>query len=300
MELSLEQMKSVVHRLMKYENYFDAVLATGDDNIVDIRFDEIKVNKPLFTIERDPALTLADRVQLNGYINIANAVAIDPLYIINPGDSDWLYVTFLTVKPGIDANYLAQKVWENETRTLTSSAGLTTEEHNKLMGMIWGWVWMNAWLDAIDKKYIKETHEKITTLINTDVTKIEKKLYEIESHNSLATEEIIDTIKEVETEVCSDIIRKSKELKEDNVKTRNLVRQKSEKIVKYAEKQLDRQEKIEKMIDDESEEIETLLEQNIDFEADEIEKEIEKQIDQEIQDIESNLPNNGNDNWTES
>ena len=28
MELSLEQMKSTVHRLMKFENYFDAVLVT--------------------------------------------------------------------------------------------------------------------------------------------------------------------------------------------------------------------------------------------------------------------------------
>ncbi len=84
MELSLEQMKAVVHRLMKYENYFDAVLATSDDNIVEVRSDEIRVNKPLFTIEREASLTLADRVQLNGYINISNAVTIDHLYIINP------------------------------------------------------------------------------------------------------------------------------------------------------------------------------------------------------------------------
>lgn len=65
MELSLEQMKAVVHRLMKFENYFDAVLVTVDDNIVEIRSDEIRVNKPLFTIEREVSLTLADRVQLN-------------------------------------------------------------------------------------------------------------------------------------------------------------------------------------------------------------------------------------------
>ncbi len=121
MELSLEQMKAVVHRLMKYENYFDAVLATSDDNIVEVRSDEIRVNKPLFTIEREASLTLADRVQLNGYINISNAVTIDHLYIINPWDTDWLYVTYLTVKPWIDAEYLAWKVWENPTRTLTEA-----------------------------------------------------------------------------------------------------------------------------------------------------------------------------------
>lgn len=84
MELSLEQMKATVHRLMKFENYFDAVLATADDNIVEIRSDEIRVNKPLFTIEREASLTLVDRVQLNGYINISAAVVINPLYIINP------------------------------------------------------------------------------------------------------------------------------------------------------------------------------------------------------------------------
>lgn len=84
MELSLEQMKATVHRLMKFENYFDAVLATSDDNIVEIRSDEIRVNKPLFTIEREASLTLVDRVQLNGYINISTAVVINPLYIINP------------------------------------------------------------------------------------------------------------------------------------------------------------------------------------------------------------------------
>ena len=299
MELSLEQMKSTVHRLMKFENYFDAVLVTWDDNIVEIRSDEIRVNKPLFTLERDPALTLSDRVQLNWYINIANAVALNPLYIINPGDSDWLYVTYLTVKPGIDANYLAGKVWDYDTRSLTSSAGLTIEEHNKLMAIYGGWVW-SGWLDAIDKKYIKETHQKVTELTNVDISPIQKKLNEIDSHNSLATSQIIDTIKQTETEICSDIVRKSDEIKKDNVATRQLIRQKTDKVVKYAEKQLDRQEKIEKMIEDEADELESLIEQNIDYEADEIEKEIEKQIDQEIQDIESNLQNNGNDNWTES
>ena len=83
------------------------------------------------------------------------------------------------------------------------------------------------------------------------------------------------------------------------MKTRNLVRQKSEKVVKYAEKQLDRQDKLEQMIEGEADEIETLLEQNIDFEADEIEKQINAQIDKEIEEIEPNLPNNGNNNGTE-
>lgn len=102
-----------------------------------------------------------------------------------------------------------------------------------------------------------------------------------------------------ENEVCSDIVRKSKELKEDNVTTRNLVRKKTKKIDENVSKLADRQEMTDNMIEDEANEIEKVLEQNIDFEADEIERWINTQIDQEIEEIESNLPNNGNNNGTE-
>ena len=96
-----------------------------------------------------------------------------------------------------------------------------------------------------------------------------------------------------------DIIRKSKELKEDNVKTRNLVRQKTKKLDENTQKIAGRQDLIDKTIEDEADEIETLIEQNIEKEADDIENEINKQIDKEIEEIEPNLPNNGNNNGTE-
>jgi len=128
----------------------------------------------------------------------------------------------------------------------TTSGGLTTEEHDKLMWISW-WGWyVRTWLDAIDKKYLKETHEKVITLTNTDISGIENTLNEIDSHNSLATERIIDTIKQESIEVSSDIIRKSKDLETSNVKTRNLVRQKTEKI----NKKLDKDEKDEKEWDE--------------------------------------------------
>jgi signal transduction histidine kinase len=139
-------------------------------------------------------------------------------------------------------------------------------------------------------------------LENANIAEINEKLNEIDSHIELAKEETIDTIKEVETEVCSDIIRKNKELKEDNITTRNLVRQKTKKIDENVSKLADRQEKTDKMIESEADEIEKLIEQNIDFEADEIEKQIQEQIDKEIEEIESNQSNqsnDGNNNGTE-
>lgn len=109
------------------------------------------------------------------------------------------------------------------------------------------------------------------------------------SQNDIANAKIIDRIDSSETEICSDIVRKTKELKEDNVKTRNLVRQKSEKVVKYAEKQLDRQEKTDKMIEDEANEIEKDLEKIFTQEADMIEKDLEDQYKMEADDIEKEI-----------
>lgn len=171
----------------------------------------------------------------------------------------------------------------------TTSGGLTTEEHDKLMWISW-WGWyVRTWLDAIDKKYLKETHEKVITLTNTDISGIENTLNEIDSHNSLATERIIDTIKQESIEVSSDIIRKSKDLEASNVKTRNLVRQKTEKIDKNVSKLSDRQDKADEMIEREADEIEEELEQIFEKEADMIENEIIAQFEKEADEIESNL-----------
>ena len=292
MELSLEQMKAVVHRLMQFENYFDAVLATWDDNIVEVRSDEIRVNKPLFTIEREASLTLADRVQLNGYINISNAVSINPLYIINPWDSDGLYVTYLTVKPWIDAEYLAGKVWENPDRTLTENPGLTAEEHDRLFTLptsAGGWFRSSSDFSAQDRKLIKETHEKVLTLENTIIPDYTDTLSEINSHIELAKTDVIDTIKETENEVCSDIVRKTKELKNDNISTRNLVREKTKKIDQNVSKLADRQDLTDKMIENEADEIEEQLEKIFKEEADMIEQLLEDQYKKEAQDIENEL-----------
>lgn len=120
----------------------------------------------------------------------------------------------------------------------TSSGWLTIEEHNKLMNLIGGWF---AWWDftASDRKLIKDTHEKVIQLENTDITNLESKIIEIDSHIDIAKWEIIDTIEESEIEVCSDIVRVKTELKKDNVATRNLVRQKTKKI----NEKLDKDEK---------------------------------------------------------
>ena len=126
---------------------------------------------------------------------------------------------------------------------------------------------------------------------------IETTLNEIDSHNSLAKTEIINTIKEVETVVCSDIIRKSKELKEDNVKTRNLVRQKTKKLDENVSKLADRQDKTDKMIEDEADEIESEIEKILNEEADMIENEI---YNKEADEIEKDITNQSNDGNSES
>lgn len=135
----------------------------------------------------------------------------------------------------------------------------------------------------------EELDKKIKEIPQVSLQNVEDTLNEIVSQNDIANAKIIDRINSSETEICSDIVRKTKELKEDNVKTRNLVRQKSEKVVKYAEKQLDRQEKTDKMIEDEANEIEKDLEKIFTQEADMIEKDLEDQYKMEADDIEKEI-----------
>lgn len=135
----------------------------------------------------------------------------------------------------------------------------------------------------------EELDKKIKEIPQVSLQNVEDTLNEIVSQNDIANAKIIDRIDSSETEICSDIVRKTKELKEDNVKTRNLVRQKSEKVVKYAEKQLDRQEKTDKMIEDEANEIEKDLEKIFTQEADMIEKDLEDQYKMEADDIEKEI-----------
>lgn len=135
----------------------------------------------------------------------------------------------------------------------------------------------------------EELDKKIKEIPQVSLQNVEDTLNEIVSQNDIANAKIIDRIDSSETEICSDIVRKTKEIKEDNVKTRNLVRKKSEKVVKYAEKQLDRQEKTDKMIEDEANEIEKDLEKIFTQEADMIEKDLEDQYKMEADDIEKEI-----------
>lgn len=143
----------------------------------------------------------------------------------------------------------AAQIWSYASRTLTESAGLTTEQAEQLTRVDervdikssdiraggGGGFSSQAIQTSISnaKREIIEKMEEIPTKIpQVSLEKVEESLNEIVSQNDIAKTEIIDTIKASENEVCSDIIRKSKELKEDNVKTRNLVRKKTEKINK--------------------------------------------------------------------
>lgn len=138
--------------------------------------------------------------------------------------------------------------------------------------------------------------EQIDKIPKTDLAKVEEQLNDIDSHITLAFGDTIDTIKETENEICSDIIRKSKDIETSNVKTRQLIRQKAEKIDKNVSKLSDRQDLTDKMIEDEADELEHQIEQLYEKEADDFEKEIEDQLNKEFDQIESeiNQLTNGN------
>lgn len=178
MTLDIETQKSVVHRLMKYENYFDAVLATSDDNAVSVESDEIKVNNPVFFIHRKVWLPATDEVILNGYINTTGALALNPAYVINPYDVNNKHVELLKVKPALDASYLAGEVWGYDERTLTAS-WLTAQEHDHLLqlrnrgggGTLINYESIEKWL-AKDREWLYKKIEEIPWLISSSETNI--------------------------------------------------------------------------------------------------------------------------------
>ena len=187
----------------------------------------------------------------------------------------------------------AAQIWAYADRTLTESAWLSTEEHDKLFSLensTWGGGWFSSQaIQSSINNAKREILEKIEEIPQVSLEKTEEKLSEIASQNDIYKNEIIDTIKSSENEVCSDIVRKSKELKEDNVTTRNLVRQKTKKIDENVLKLADRQDLIDKTIEDEADEIEESLEKIYEQEADMIERDLEEQYKREADEIEKEL-----------
>lgn len=143
---------------------------------------------------------------------------------------------------------------------------------------------------------VNELKEEIAKIPKTDLSGIENTLNDIDSHIELAKGEVIDTINEIENEICSDVVRTKTEIKKDNVTTRQLIRQKAEKIDKNVSKLADRQDLTDKMIEDEADELEDQIEELYEKEADDLEKEIDDQFNEEFDQIESeiNQLTNGN------
>ena len=195
-------------------------------------------------------------------------------------DTDYVYVT--TVGGYSDMSGVIYR----------DGGGLTTNESTHLLQLVnsTGGGFINY--EAINSHTTRKTNElkeEIAKIPKTDLSGINTKLNEICSQNDIANNTIIDTIKESENEICSDIIRKTKELKEDNVKTRNLIRQKTKKLDKNVSKLADRQDLTDKLIEDQAEEIEEWLERIYEQEIDMIENEINTQFEKEADEIESNL-----------
>ena len=135
----------------------------------------------------------------------------------------------------------------------------------------------------------EELDKKIKEIPQVSLQNVEDTLNEIVSQNDIANAKIIDRIDSSETEICSDIVRKTKELKEDNVKTRELVRQKTKKLDENVSKLADRQDLTDKTIEDEANEIEASLEKFYQEEWNAIEKELEDQYKKEADQIESEI-----------
>lgn len=182
-----------------------------------------------------------------------------------------------------------------------TGGGLTTEEHDKLLSLensTWGGVSINYQaINSHTTNKVNELREEIAKIPKTNLSNIETKLTEIDSHIELAKTDVIDRIEESETEICSDIIRKTKDLESSNVKTRNLVRQKTKKIDENVSKLADRQEIIDKTIEREADEIESEIERILSEEADMIEDEI---YNKEADEIEKDITNQSNDGNSES
>lgn len=167
-------------------------------------------------------------------------------------------------------------------------SGLTTEEHTKLFSLenSTGSGWLSINYSAINShttNKVNELKEQIEKL--PDYT---WKLNEISSQNDIAINTIIDTIKESENDICKDIKKVNKELQEDNVATRQLIRQKAKKQEEFIQKQLDSEAKIQKIIESEADEIEEEIQKIYNDEAEMIEKEIIAQYEKEADEIESN------------
>jgi len=171
-------------------------------------------------------------------------------------------------------------------------SGLTTAEHDQLFA-IWRSMWGGSGFSEIFKSNLANTKNEIIRKIEDESsiirTNIDENNNEINSHITVAKDSIIHTINQTETEICSDVVRTKKEIKEDNVSTRQLIRQKAKKQEEFIQKQLDSNEKIQKLIEDEADEIEKEIESIHNKEADMIESDIKKQHESEADEIESNL-----------
>lgn len=186
----------------------------------------------------------------------------------------------------------AAQIWSYPDRTLTESAWLSTEEHNKLFSLensTGGGGFSSQAIQTSISNAKQAIIEKIEEIKPTDLTGIEIQLNETKSHIDIVKSDILDTIKESENEVCSDIVRSKKEIKEDNIATRQLLRQKTKKLDENVSKLADRQDLTDKLIEDQADEIEEELEQIFEKEADMIENEIKTQHEKEADEIETEL-----------
>lgn len=203
-----------------------------------------------------------------------------------------VYVYDFTELPNTDYIYTATVAGYSDMSGMIyqDGGGLTTTEHNHLLQLVnstWGgWGFSSQAIQTSIHNTKTELIKKIEEIPQVSLENIENLINENNSQIELAKDEIIDRITENETNVRKDIWGTESDIKKDNIKTRNLVRQKIKKINENVSKLSDRQDLTDKMIEDEAKELEEevnrILKEEVDMieteiftrEADEIEKEL--------------------------
>ena len=129
----IELMKAIIHKLLGRENSLRAgLLAGAGSSSIEILSDEIRINLPIVFVRRGASLTVAERVELSGFLNIAPARALNPLYIPNPNDANNQFVLIPSVKPALDPSQLAKAVWDENRAALTLDHSRAANQQTKL------------------------------------------------------------------------------------------------------------------------------------------------------------------------
>ncbi len=111
LDLNVEQVKAMMHRVLSDENALNVSIATsGGIPALSIGVDDITINNPKIVAVRGNSLSVTDQVILRVFVNTDLAVAQDSSYTLTPPDANNIPVITLIEKPALDRSQLASAV----------------------------------------------------------------------------------------------------------------------------------------------------------------------------------------------